>query len=322
MGARGLVARWAGVEAAGGPGEVSPKSGAYGIAQWLGARKAGVPRDFEGQLQYALKELHGSEGRAFASLQAAKTPEEAAAAASQYERAEGYSSATGRDIWVGKTLRAMGQLWPTNTTARADGSAPGAPPSGSDVGAGGSADLSPVAAHMPGRRMGIPGEFNAAASGQFGPPGPTMQTQITLKDGQRLTVNKMVADRYKGFFDSMIDRGYPVNTGGGGGGYNLRSKVGGGGLSMHAYGTAADINVGQNPYMGRTNMRDDDVERLAWQHGLSWGGRFGDPMHFEAMGPQAWAVRREQLAARQAPRGRLVRRHRSRRHRSVNDAKG
>src|SRR5262245_29113537 len=44
-------------------------------------------------------------------------------------------------------------------------------------------------------------------------------------------------------------------------------------------------------------MPEAQVEALAWQYGLSWGGRFGDPMHFEAMGRQAWQSKQRQLAA-------------------------
>jgi hypothetical protein len=33
----------------------------------------------------------------------------------------------------------------------------------------------------------------------------------------------------------------------------------------------------------------EDVEEMAWKRGISWGGRFGDPMHFEVMSPEAAA---------------------------------
>lgn len=104
--ARALVARWAGVEAGGGPGSVNPRSGAVGIAQWLGERKAvGVPGDFEGQLAKAVGELKTTEGRAYRTLRGATTEEEAAVGASQFERAEGYNGTS--DAFVGKTLQTM-----------------------------------------------------------------------------------------------------------------------------------------------------------------------------------------------------------------------
>jgi D-alanyl-D-alanine carboxypeptidase len=81
-------------------------------------------------------------------------------------------------------------------------------------------------------------------------------------------------------------RGFPL-TAEGGGGYVDRSKRGGGGKSMHAYGTAVDFNPDQNAFQGRTTNFPEETEKIAWKHGLSWGARFGDPMHFEAMGESA-----------------------------------
>lgn len=109
--ARGLVARWAGVESTGGgPGAFNRGSGATGIAQWLGPRlRAGVPKGYEAQLGKVAQELKGPEGRAYQMMLAAKTPAEAAIAAAEFERAEGFQSGMG-DAWVGKTLRAMKQL--------------------------------------------------------------------------------------------------------------------------------------------------------------------------------------------------------------------
>jgi hypothetical protein len=105
LGAQALVSRWMNVESSGGPASVNPKSGAFGIGQWLGSRKAGIAgnTDFDAQLDHAIKELHGSEGAALRRLNAAKTADEAATGASAYERAEGYNPATGRDNFTGRT---------------------------------------------------------------------------------------------------------------------------------------------------------------------------------------------------------------------------
>jgi hypothetical protein len=143
------------------------------------------------------------------------------------------------------------------------------------------------------RRKGEPGEFNYAATGALGAPGQNLTT-VTFKDGQTATVNKNVAERYTGFVNEMIDKGYPVDLKGGGG-YADRGKRGGGGLSMHSYGAALDINVSKNAYKGSTTDLPSDVEETAWKHGLSWGGRFGDPMHFEPMSPEAWEHKRKIL---------------------------
>ena len=147
------------------------------------------------------------------------------------------------------------------------------------------------------RRPSESGEFNYAATGALGRPGENLTT-IRLKDGQELTVNKAGAQRYEGFFNEMIDRGYPVDVSGG---YNFRSKRGGGGLSMHAYGAAVDINVDRNRMGGNTTDLPADVEDVAWKHGLSWGGRFGDPMHFEIMSPEAWEHKKQLLKEQGKP---------------------
>jgi hypothetical protein len=141
------------------------------------------------------------------------------------------------------------------------------------------------------RRMGEPGEFNAT---EFGPPGQNI-TSITLSNGQTLNVNAAVADRFLGFANEMLARGFPLTTAGGGGGYNYRSKRGSSGLSIHSYGTAVDFNVPENAFGGRTTNFPEETEKIAWKHGLSWGARFGDPMHFEAMGERAVQSKLEQL---------------------------
>lgn len=114
LGARALVARWSGVEAAGGPSSVNPSSGAFGIGQWLGARKRGIAgnTNFDAQLDHAIGELNGPERRARDRLNSAATPAEAATGASMFERAEGYNARTGRDNFTGQTERVMDRLRP------------------------------------------------------------------------------------------------------------------------------------------------------------------------------------------------------------------
>lgn len=119
-GALGLVARWAAVEAGGGPDSVNPTSGAYGIGQWLGSRKTNVPKDFEGQLKHAAKELNTTEYKAAKRLRSAATPEEGAIGASMFERAEGYDPSTGRDNFTDKTIKAMRVPAPEPTKSHLD----------------------------------------------------------------------------------------------------------------------------------------------------------------------------------------------------------
>lgn len=105
-GAAGLVARWAAVEAKGGPGSRNPRSGAEGVGQWLGSRKRPGVTDtpnLEPQLAHAAWELNNTERRAGDALRAARNPWEGARGASMYERAEGYSARTGLDAFTRAT---------------------------------------------------------------------------------------------------------------------------------------------------------------------------------------------------------------------------
>lgn len=105
-GAAGLVARWAAVEAKGGPGSRNPRSGAEGVGQWLGSRKRPGVTDapnLEPQLAHAAWELNNTERRAGDALRAARNPWEGARGASMFERAEGYSARTGLDLFTQAT---------------------------------------------------------------------------------------------------------------------------------------------------------------------------------------------------------------------------
>jgi hypothetical protein len=102
-GAAGLVARMAGVESPQGPGSLNPISGAAGIAQGLGDRRAGYTGTFEQQLANEARELNTTEKRAGNILRAAHTAAEAKRGASAFERAEGYNGQTGLDNFTNAT---------------------------------------------------------------------------------------------------------------------------------------------------------------------------------------------------------------------------
>lgn len=104
-GAAALVARWAYVEASGGPASINPSSGAFGIAQWLGSRRPAIygNTNFNDQLAYAVSELNSSESHAAAVLRAAQDAYTGAVGASMFERAEGYNAATGVDNFTSRT---------------------------------------------------------------------------------------------------------------------------------------------------------------------------------------------------------------------------
>lgn len=144
---------------------------------------------------------------------------------------------------------------------------------------------------IPEYRDGEKYEFNAARSDKVPHEfGPNMKT-ITLDSGRKLTVNEAMADRYKGFYNELEARGYNIKSLEG---YNPRA-------GQHGVGNATDLNPNDNPFhkwVGGKHPPSDlppNVEPLAWKYGISWGARFGDPMHFEGMGKETWNSKLEQL---------------------------
>ncbi|AGC36057.1 tail length tape measure protein [Rhizobium phage RHEph10] len=110
-------------------------------------------------------------------------------------------------------------------------------------------------------------------------------TSVMTSNGMTVQVHKAAADAFKGFLDELIGSGYKIKSLGG---YNLRDKVSGKGLSEHAFGNAIDINPEQNPYGSKliTDM-PANIREMAAKHGLSWGGDWKsvkDAMHFEWKG--------------------------------------
>jgi hypothetical protein len=106
MGAAGLVARAAGVEAPGGPTSANALGGGHwGIGQWGQSRggPAMGQASFDDQITHEIQELNSSEAKAAARLRDARTPEEGAIGASTFERAEHYNMFTGVDDQTGNT---------------------------------------------------------------------------------------------------------------------------------------------------------------------------------------------------------------------------
>lgn len=124
--------------------------------------------------------------------------------------------------------------------------------------------------------------------GQYGAPGENLVT-VTTPSGKRVTVHREAAASFKGFLGDLEAAGYKIKSLGG---FAMRGKAGGGGISQHAYGNAIDINPAANPF--RTSQTDlpSNVSQMAAKWGLSWGGdwsaRSRDPMHFEWRGVRPW----------------------------------
>lgn len=142
------------------------------------------------------------------------------------------------------------------------------------------------------------GEFNYTLSeeGQkeFGTPTPNLKTvPVKSASGKVAMVHPLAAPRIQSFLNAIESRGYKINDLGG---FSYRNKNGGAsGLSTHATGTTIDINPAKNwIHSSKTDM-PHNIEKLAWLHGLSWGARFNDAMHFEIMSPGLREQRLKQL---------------------------
>ncbi|QNH71622.1 tape measure protein [Rhizobium phage V1VFA-S] len=127
-------------------------------------------------------------------------------------------------------------------------------------------------------------------------------TSIMASNGMTVQVHKAAADAFKGFLDELMASGYKVKSVGG---YSLRDKVSGKGLSEHAFGNAIDINPEQNPY-GKSLVTDmpANIREMAAKYGLSWGGDWNsvkDAMHFEWKGGASPGTRQEQAPAQMQP---------------------
>lgn len=116
-------------------------------------------------------------------------------------------------------------------------------------------------------------------------------TTITAPGGATFRVNKQAASAFQGFVNELEGSGYKIRPEVSGG-FNVRNRRGGSGLSEHAYGTSIDINSDVNLYTKDGRKVTDlppNVEQLAAKHGLVWGGNWKNPvdtMHFQWVGPQ------------------------------------
>ena len=82
----------------------NPKSGALGLAQWLGGRKtamlsSGAGADFNKQLDFVWQELQGPENASYQKLKGAKTMNQALLGAAAFERFDGYQSIGAGSEW-------------------------------------------------------------------------------------------------------------------------------------------------------------------------------------------------------------------------------
>lgn len=98
------------------------------------------------------------------------------------------------------------------------------------------------------------------------------------------------------FGEEFNDKVEPLSQGRDDWGYAYRPLTGGGGLSNHSSGTAADFNAMQHPYgMSGTFSRKQQrrIRRLLrkYRYAIRWGGEYDDEMHFEIDTNYAQVVR-------------------------------
>jgi hypothetical protein len=112
--AMGYISRWRYVESSGGPTSVNASSGAYGIAQALGSRKAGYLAsggDFDKQLDQVIRESKGYGGEKSGYLARSAIGDiEGGKAATAFERAEGYSPGSHTDYYTARTIAGIAKI--------------------------------------------------------------------------------------------------------------------------------------------------------------------------------------------------------------------
>ncbi|MFA6492890.1 MAG: M15 family metallopeptidase [Patescibacteria group bacterium] len=125
----------------------------------------------------------------------------------------------------------------------------------------------------------------------FGKPGTNLESYNLF--GNEVLINKLVAPYLDHIQKDVNDAktGYNftnIQT------YNNRSKVGGGGKSLHSWGIAIDINPEANPYQpGNYGPSQTDIPQVVIdifkKYGFAWGGDWPgerDAMHFEWYGAE------------------------------------
>lgn len=133
----------------------------------------------------------------------------------------------------------------------------------------------------------------SAISSVVGSPGSNLITYNLF--GHDVTVNQIITPYLDNVQKEVValKTGYNfdnVQT------YNSRSKRGGGGLSLHSYGIALDINPSANPQQGgaRSEIQTDipaSIIEVFRKNGFQWGGDWigeADPMHFEWYGSDVY----------------------------------
>jgi hypothetical protein len=99
----------------------------------------------------------------------------------------------------------------------------------------------------------------------------------------RVTCHVLLVDTFRETLRAIDDAGkWPLLVSYGGG-FNFRTKRGGGSVSLHAWGIAWDFDP-ENNALGTKGTMDAGIVEIFESRGFFWGGRFKgrkDPMHFQ-----------------------------------------
>jgi trimeric autotransporter adhesin len=123
---------------------------------------------------------------------------------------------------------------------------------------------------------GTGGRAPGAAAGANG------MVTISAPGGAQFTVRADLAPAFQGLINDLESSGYLINPNDVSS-YRPGATVAGTGQpSMHAGGTAIDINASRNAVGTQGNIPPEIAAALAAKYGFTWGGSFSnrDPMHF------------------------------------------
>lgn len=100
----------------------------------------------------------------------------------------------------------------------------------------------------------------------------------------KMYVNHLLISPLEDTFRELIASGYHKEIKTYDGCFNVRTKRGSSGISMHAWGFAVDLNAAWNPFRGKVTWSKGflDVWRNNnWECGADWSPASKDGMHFE-----------------------------------------
>ncbi len=100
----------------------------------------------------------------------------------------------------------------------------------------------------------------------------------------KIYLNKVIRDVLENTFRDIIEQGLQAEIVSFDGVFNIRSKRGSSGISLHSWGIAIDINARLNPFRGEVTWSDAFLQvwrDAGWICGADWSTASKDGMHFQ-----------------------------------------